>query len=152
MIMKKFRNDAAIHFAELGKEFAGAANILYKVCQDQHVHPSWPIHFVTCQALELYLKAFLRAKGVSLDDLRDRRKFGHDLHRALREAKQKGLNKVVTITEDEEHVIKILNAHYKTRDFQYKSSGEFILAPVGRLIPLLDRIDGPLFSICASSG
>ena len=149
MMMKKFKDDAAIHFAKLGKEFADAANTLYKVSQDQHVHPSWPIQFVTCQALELYLKAFLRANGVSLDDLKDGRKFGHDLQRALREAKQKGLDKVVAITDDEEHIIKILNAHYKNRDFQYKGSGEFTLTPVGFLIPLLDRMDRPLLSICA---
>ena len=134
-----------------GKEFADAANTLYKASQDQHVHPSWPIHFVTCQALELYLKAFLRANGASLDELRDRRKLGHDLQRILCEAKQKGLDKVVAITGDEEHIIKILNAHYKNRDFQYKNAGEFTLADVGGLIPLLGRIDSPLLAMCAGA-
>ena len=145
--MKKFKDGAAIHFATLGEEFAAAANILYKACQGQQAHPSWPIHFTACQALELYLKAFLRANKVSLDYLK--KKIGHDLHRALCESKQKGLGKIVTVADDEEHVIKILNAHYKSRDFQYKGSGEFTLAPVGCLIPLLDRMQGPLMSVCA---
>ena len=71
MIMKKFSADAAIHFAKLGKEFADAAKVLNQHHQNQKSHPSWPTYFVACQALELYLKAFLRANGMSSDDLKN---------------------------------------------------------------------------------
>ncbi|HTV39857.1 MAG TPA: hypothetical protein VMF08_04735 [Candidatus Sulfotelmatobacter sp.] len=148
-MMKQFKDGAAIDFANLGNEFADAANVLYKACQGQHAHLSWPVHFTTCQALELYLKAFLRANEVSLPHLR--KTIGHDLERALRESKHNGLGKFVTVADVEEHVIKILNTHYKNRDFQYKGSGEFTLAPVGCLIPLLDRMRGPLMSVCAGA-
>lgn len=137
--MKQLSDDCAYNFIKVGKEFAEAGKILN---QHHRNAPSWPTYFVACQALELYLKAFLRAKGMSLKDLRN--KIGHDLLFAFCKAKEMGLGKVVSITKDDEHMIEILNPIYSKRDFQYKSSGEWALYPVGVLISFLDRSQSAL--------
>jgi hypothetical protein len=150
MAMKMYRADAAIHFAKLGEEWANSAKATYADCKKRGEHPSWPAHFIACQALELYLKAFLRAKGVEVDELKF--KIGHNLVRALAEARQRDFDRLVTLSADDEHVINTLNSHYRDRDFQYQGSGEFTLVPVVLLISLLDRINRPVFGACAQSG
>lgn len=60
--------------------------------QEAHVkatHPDDPICFLYMHAVELYLKAFLRAQGVSVQDLRD--KYGHRLRRLAEAARSDGL-------------------------------------------------------------
>ena len=64
------------NFSALGKEFLEAAKTLNLSHPNQ---PDWPTFFLACQALELYLKAFLRCKGVSVEDLKKSKIFGHDL-------------------------------------------------------------------------
>ena len=148
--MKKYRADAAIHFAKLGEEWADAAKAAYSVSQKRGEHPSWPAHYSACQALELYLKAFLRAKGADIDHLKY--KVGHNLVRALADAMEQDFDKIVTLSVADEHVINKLNSHYQDRDFQYKGSGEFELVPIGLLIALLDRVNRPILGLCAQSG
>jgi hypothetical protein len=142
-------SDASTKFARLGQDFAKAAKILYQHHQNQKSYVFWPTYFLVCQALELYLKAFLRANDVPAKYLKD--KIGHDLQRACHEAKQKGLDKIVNLTKDEEQMIEILNPHYQNRDFQYKNDGEFTLVHLNGLISLLDRIDPPLFGFCVNA-
>src|SRR5665647_390271 len=81
-----------------------------------------PVMFLTGQAIELALKAFLLSKGVSLKSLRGR-EFGHQLHVCLRKAKELGLGELVSLKEDEEETIEILDALYSTKQLQYIVSG-----------------------------
>lgn len=52
-------------------------------------HPVAPITLLLAHAIELYLKAFLRAKGMGVSDLKTR--FGHDFRALLEEAAAQGL-------------------------------------------------------------
>ena len=61
------------HFHELSCEFIGAAS-----CVDPANH-ALANAFMCGHALELGLKSYLRLQGVSLDDLANQRKFGHNL-------------------------------------------------------------------------
>lgn len=53
-------------------------------------HPDAPISFLYYHAIELYLKAYLRAEGFSVKELR--RQFGHNAVKLRDEAKSRGLH------------------------------------------------------------
>ena len=82
---------------------------------------SVPVMFLVGQAIELALKSFLLAKGVELSKLR--LKYGHDLHRCLRKAKELGLLDAVPLQGDEETAIEILNSLYASKQLQYIVTG-----------------------------
>lgn len=52
-------------------------------------HPDSPVLFLYCHAVELYLKAYLRAHGVSAAQLR--KSYGHNLIRLAAGARRNGL-------------------------------------------------------------
>lgn len=80
-----------------------------------------PVMFLVGQSIELALKAYLLAKGVELRKLR--RDYGHELHRSLRKAKELGLADVVTLSDEEENVLVLLDALYSTKQLQYIITG-----------------------------
>jgi hypothetical protein len=53
-------------------------------------HPHDPIWFLYCHAVELFLKAFLRAHGASVKELRN--KYGHNIFRLAEAAEKAGLH------------------------------------------------------------
>jgi hypothetical protein len=77
--------------------------------------------FLVGQAIELAMKAYLLAKGISLRQLR--RDYGHELHRSLRKAKESGLASVVSLSADEEQVVELLDSLYSTKQLQYIVTG-----------------------------
>ena len=80
-----------------------------------------PVLFLVGQSIELGLKAYLLFKGVELRKIR--RDYGHDLHRILRKAKELGLVDVVTLTDEDESVINVLDKLYSTKQLQYIVTG-----------------------------
>ena len=97
-----------------------------------------PVMFLIGQALELSLKAYLLSKGVDLRKLRH--DYGHGLHRALRKAKEFGLASVVTLTNDEEEVIELLDALYSTKQLQYIVTGAKTFPLFGPLQRVADKL------------
>lgn len=128
-------NDSAHNFSKLGEEYLEAAKILNRHYADS---PKWPTFFLGCTALELYLKAFLRFKGVSIGDLKSRNKFGHDLMRRFSRSKELGLAQ--SFEGDLEFAIEKLNEYYRDREFQYAGSGSWELVPPSKLIALLEEL------------
>jgi len=123
------------NFSKLGKEYLEAAKIL----DSRHPNePDWPTFFVACQALELYLKAFLRAHGVSVEDLINRKVFGHDLQLGFDKAMKLGLDKTLDFTDALRYYVGVINQPYKERDFQYKGSGSWELIFISPLISLVE--------------
>jgi hypothetical protein len=51
-------------------------------------HPSAPINFLLCHAMELYLKAFLRSAALTIDDLK---RLGHGFNALVGAARKNGL-------------------------------------------------------------
>lgn len=80
-----------------------------------------PVMFLVGQAVELALKAYLLKKGVTLRKLR--RRYGHELHRSLRKAKELGLADVVHLSSEEEGILGLLDALYSTKELQYIVTG-----------------------------
>ena len=61
-----------------------------KKAKVQATHPDAPICFLYYHSVELYLKAYLRAEGYPVDDLRTR--YGHNAIKLCDEAKRHGLH------------------------------------------------------------
>jgi len=76
-----------------------------------------PRYFLLCHAIELGIKAFLKYKGASHDDLK---KIGHDLEHLLDEIREKH-----NIVVDKDSYIRIMmvNAYYKEKNFEYSLMG-----------------------------
>ena len=54
-------------------------------------HAGAPVEFLYIHAIELYLKSFLRLKGLPVKELRSK-KFGHDIRAIAKKAKELGLH------------------------------------------------------------
>jgi hypothetical protein len=119
--------DNPLNFSRLATEFLEAAKALLNSQPSQL--DSWPLIFLTCQACELYLKAFLRMRDVSAQQLRDRNFFCHDLQPGFKAAKAQGLVMDSAFEHGLETCIKLLGPPYRDREFQYKR--EF----VGKMVP-----------------
>ena len=123
------------NFSKLGKNYLEAAKILDSHHQNQ---PDWPTFFVVCQALELYLKAFLVAHRVSVEDLINRKVFGHNLQLGFEKAIKLGLGERLDFTDELRRCVAVINQPYKERDFQYKGSGSWELIFISPLISLVE--------------
>ena len=77
-------------------------------------------------SIELSLKAFLAARGVSVADLKSR-KYGHDLKALLTEARKRRLGLEVKLTPVDIGVIKLLNFDYVAKRFEYRETGVYHL-------------------------
>jgi hypothetical protein len=89
LIMSRLRREASTDRAEMTSplgffNFAlsyRAAGDKLRVCKLRATHPHSPILFVYYHAIELYLKAFLRAQGLSVASLQD---IGHKFNKLQR--------------------------------------------------------------------
>lgn len=75
-------------------------------------------HYLYCRSIELALKSFLLAKGISINELKSK-KLGHDLEIVLCKAKALGLDKFVTITSEQEQELIKANSYYPKKGFEY---------------------------------
>jgi HEPN domain-containing protein len=127
-----YRKDSDINFASLGDEFLNAA----KVLSEHDKMPTSPTYFLAFQALELYLKAYLRRKGASLKDIKA--KIGHSIQRAIEEARRQGL--VLNTHPEREKTINQMSGTYERRDLQYCSIGSWTLILPKDLISFVDKV------------
>ena len=97
-----------------------------------------PVMFLVGQALELALKAYLLSRGVPLRKLRS--KYGHDLHRALRKAKELGLLEIVDLSDEDESTVKLLNTLYSSKQLQYIVTGSKRFPVFGPLQEVAEKI------------
>lgn len=82
-------------------------------------HPFW---FCAFQSIELSLKAFLRGKGFSKEQLKSR-DLGHKLDVLYKESVANALADHVTLTVAEESVVCEVGAMYCQKVFQYTETG-----------------------------
>ncbi len=83
----------AIGLARYAYEYIEAARLVDKGLgkQDKHTFISpIPAYFLALHGIELTLKAYLRHHSFSLNDLSSK-KYGHDIHKCYRKAKELGL-------------------------------------------------------------
>lgn len=88
---------------------------------------SMPAYSLIGQSIELSLKAFLRAKGVSMKELRS--SIGHDLVAAIRRARALGLDRQVKRRGVRWGAVDALSDPYKGHRFRYIVTGTVSLPP-----------------------
>ena len=106
-------------FLYLARNFLSAAKTL-----SEHDDHGLPALIMMCQAAELYLKAFLRAKNFSVEELRGN--FGHDLEALFNRARELDEN---LFTPELGKCLGIVSETYRTRDYLYRATGRFPWPP-----------------------
>lgn len=107
--------ETAVSLLRHAQEFLAAAELVL----NRTDHISLPSYFLLGRSVELSLKAFLLACGMTRDELKSR-KFGHDLKALLQEAIDRGLENEVPIQDVEKGVLKLLNYDYSEKRFEYR--------------------------------
>jgi hypothetical protein len=121
-------------FHKLGSEFLNAARLVF---ENGNPDLHFPGYTLVAQAIELYLKAFLLAKGQNVNNLKS---IGHNLTLAFETAEKHGLSKHFIIRADERGYLEKLSVVYKNKDFQYKVQGTWELPFPGWTIDFADRL------------
>jgi len=106
-----------------------------------------PAYFLIGHSIELSLKAFLRARGVSIKVLRSR-EYGHDLQALLKEARKRKLGNEVKLSQNELNAIALLNHAYKNKEFEYINPGKVTLPTYGRICKVAEKLSKGLKGIC----
>jgi len=119
--------------------YLAAARVLLRADRLDAVsfHPVLP-HLLG-HSIETSLKAFLSARGVTEDELRDPKRFGHDLMKLLSAARRYGLDEHVHVTARERRALVGLNRLYASRALVYSSNaaGEWVRKTPPRARPLV---------------
>ena len=98
---------------------------------------SLPAWYNTCHGLELALKAFLRACGVSTADVVGLR---HDVLSALHRAVSLGLPQYYDPAPRLTGLVTLINPNYKAKDLEYANVGGLNLYALASLQDELDRL------------
>lgn len=102
-----------------------------------------PVMYLVGHSIELCLKSYLAFRGVPLRDFRSK-KYGHNLMKCLKKAKELGLNEHVTLDDGEQRALAVLNELYSTKQLNYIVTGakEFpVFGPIQTVnAKLLDAI------------
>lgn len=110
---------SAIGLFNYAHSYAASAVALAKTPPNDTTHPEAPVDFLAFHAIELYLKAFLRAKGLTVAEVK---KIGHGLTKLRDRARDLGLT-----VDDGNGVIVLAAASMMER--RYISTGTKVCHP-----------------------
>lgn len=119
-------------FHQRAREFVDASNLL---CEKAGRF-SFVAAFLSCRGIELALKAYLLARGDSVEHVRT---YGHDLSKALVETYARGIDVVVDLSLDERELLMAINGDYIENNFAYFDLFSAVAAPKN---PDLHRLPG----------
>lgn len=105
-----------------GNDYREAAVYVLSQHPDQ---PFVPYLSLLGQSIELFLKAFLLTKEVTIDDLKNR--FRHDLKALTEEARNRGIESNVTLTDAHWAAIILISGEYKTKRYHYIRTGKMLV-------------------------
>lgn len=109
-------------------ELSDAAKALNET-YPQHLFPQY---LLLGQSIEVALKSYLIFKGTKKKELKDPKKFGHDLQKLIIECKGHGLN----IENDTSEIIETLRDAYYSHFFRYGFEGK----NSGPSMPVMDDL------------
>jgi hypothetical protein len=95
-----------------------------------------PIYFLYCHAIELTLKAYLRAQGARLDELKS---FGHALPLLLERALAQGLDQGAS-AENEAAILELVDVYNQGHEFRYIVTGSKVLPTLNALHEVAARL------------
>jgi hypothetical protein len=111
LMTETFDRSPALGFWKFAWEYTEAAKKVVGESELKHV-----AYYLICHSIELTLKAFLRAKGEEIEDLK---KLGHDLEAALREAERLGLGELCPIESSSRLILMLRNIPHEDKGFEY---------------------------------
>jgi hypothetical protein len=118
MTMEKWERTSPFGILPYAYEYRAAAQLVHNARTKDT--PSMPAYSLMGRSLELALKSFLRARGLSVKDLRG---VGHDLAKAFRKARELGLRRVVELHDFHGESIDGLSDAYRNHRFRYIENG-----------------------------
>ena len=92
-------------------------------------HPDAPVTLLLAHAIELYLKAFLRLRGVGIEEVRTT--FGHDFKKLVDEASTRGLS----LGKEEIDIAAVLTEKESIRRSRYIETGYYQQPGLAALYP-----------------
>jgi chromosomal replication initiation ATPase DnaA len=105
-----------IEFMQYGQRYLAAAEHLTRRRQEVWFDPL--PYQLACQSLELHLKAFVwLSDRLSRNTIKN--KYGHDLEKLWRHAKERNLAHYCVPTRSRDEAIALLSPYYKNRKFAY---------------------------------
>lgn len=127
-----------------GKQMLAAAKLL-ATGTDSRLAISSPTYYLIGHGLEVLFKAFLRANGLSLMQLR---KIGHNLVKAADRSTKFDLAQYCAFSGDDCSALRLLNVYYKRKYFEYRVNGSKQLVEPAFLIALGDRLCTAIQPFC----
>lgn len=135
------------------KEYFHAALLVqarpHSLAEQLRQRVSIPAYYLVGHAIELSLKAFLRKRGLRIEELRSK-KYGHDLEALVAESKRRKLGDVVKVKQSEKRAVALLNQTYKAKELEYLTVGiknlpsyEALLDLAEKLISALEAFSSP---------
>lgn len=127
------------------KDMLDAAKLLQHKEEQRLRHP---LYYLLGHGLEEAFKAFVRAKGGTLQCLKS---IGHDLELARDWANTSGLSQVYSLNEMDDQALRMINPYYKSKEFEYRVTGYKSFPEVEVLIGLLERLLCAIKDVCVKS-
>jgi hypothetical protein len=127
-----------------GNDFRRAANY---VLIHEHSKFFMPVYFLFGQLIELSMKAFLLARGTSMNVLR-RKAYGHNLVALLEECKRRRIGRQVKLDVYDIAAIRILNLTYEPRRLQYIETGLMQLPETRLVHDVAEKLSVELENYC----
>lgn len=81
-----------------------------------------PIHsvlFLFYRSIELALKAYLLSHGMTVQELRSTKKFGHQIDKLYAETKNRNILSILSLTQEEIEILTSLSRHYSSKSYEY---------------------------------
>jgi hypothetical protein len=124
-----------------GKQFFAATEAVFSSAEP----PILPLAFLWGRSVELLLKSYLLAQGMTPDQLRSR-KFGHNLVALHTEAQARGIDNLIGTDLINSRLVRLLNLDYVSKRLEYRESGanyslldaELARRVIGRLLRGVD--------------
>ncbi len=114
----------------------------------KRLHGSSPMYFLAGHGIEEAFKAYLRARGSSLSELKY---IGHDLEDALEAAICRGIEHVCVLSDQDKAMLSVLNLSYKAKHFEYRVTGFKQLPQIQDLLDFANRVLTSIKPICEVS-
>lgn len=108
--------------------------------------PGNVVYFLYGRGIELYLKAFLVARGVNAGSIR--KTFGHNLAQLLKEAKRRKLGQLVSLNDSELQAVRILSVSYSDKQYEYPVLGGTVRPDHEIVKEVVRKMEAGLQSFC----
>lgn len=130
-----------IGMARYAVEYFSAAEDLFQL--DEHkaadgLTAKAPVLFLIGHSIELSLKAYLLREGLELESLR--KKYGHNLLKCFKEAKNRKLCDHVSFEPVEVETLGVLNDIYYKKELEYISTGPKKFPVYGHVASLCEKL------------